>query len=150
MRWGQSKSRQNSEGGQQVQFYKFVCNGLSNWFGGGPNLPCPILICRSELSIFRQDPAWCIMALNTIDYRHKPILNLTLLSFFFHYRLGMITWDSLFAYKAAPKTPGVGLDVGVAQLQPKISYCLAWFGYQMKVTSVKEICAFLLVHTVSK
>ncbi len=33
-------------------------------------------------------------------------------------------------------TPDVG--VGVAQLQPQISYCPACFGHQMKATSLKN------------
>ncbi len=45
-----------------------------------------------EFSRFRQDPAWYIVVLNTIDYGHRPVLNLDLLTFAFKYRLGTITW----------------------------------------------------------
>jgi hypothetical protein len=42
------------------------------------------------------------------------------------------------AYKATPNTPVVEVGVGVAQLQPLISYCPACFGYLMKAASIKE------------
>jgi hypothetical protein len=44
--------------------------------------------------------------------------------------------EELYAYKATPKTSGLG--IGLAQLQPNISYFPVCFGYQMKATSVIE------------
>ncbi len=51
--------------------------------------------------------------------------------------------DLLYAYKDTPKTPGVVVGVGVAQLQPQIRYCPAYIK-KIKNFFYKflEICAF--------